>query len=284
MTGIGALPLVCMPHHYHPAAAYRAWYTAMRQQHGEQGALAATVGVNAVASGVLERELLRHFGLQPDAPLLDVGCGSGRLAAQLSQQAVVPGAWLQQPGCYWGLDVVPELVQHCRHTWGATHGWRFDVLGQPQSPGDTAADEASAYRLSMVPDASQAMVCLFSVFTHLLPEQTWAYLEAIARVLRPGGRMVASFLEHDGSPERWRIFTDSAHAAATASAPLNVFTHRDWWPLWAAQAGLVVDDIRGADEAIAQAPHPVPLDDGTVVPKGTAAALGQSLVVLRRGV
>ena len=45
------------------------------------------------------------------------------------------------------------------------------------------------------PDACADMVCAFSVFTHLLHTETYLYLEDIRRVLRPGGRLVFSFLE-----------------------------------------------------------------------------------------
>ena len=39
------------------------------------------------------------------------------------------------------------------------------------------------------------MILAFSVFTHLLHEESFIYLEDFKRVLKPGGSVVFSFLE-----------------------------------------------------------------------------------------
>ena len=43
-------------------------------------------------------------------------------------------------------------------------------------------------------DASFDVVCLFSVFTHMLTADVERYVTEISRVLRPGGRLAATFL------------------------------------------------------------------------------------------
>src|SRR5579859_4132641 len=68
-------------------------------------ALEAAVGGEFVTIGKLECALLRSLGLAGDGFVVDVGCGSGRLAVQL---AALPELR------YLGTDVVPELLDHAR--------------------------------------------------------------------------------------------------------------------------------------------------------------------------
>ena len=43
-------------------------------------------------------------------------------------------------------------------------------------------------------DEQADFVCFFSVFTHLVHEETFEYLREARRVLKPGGKIVFSFL------------------------------------------------------------------------------------------
>jgi ubiquinone/menaquinone biosynthesis C-methylase UbiE len=133
------------------------------------------------AIGTLERELLIQHGRDKDSYLIDVGCGSGRLAIPLS-------TYLR--GRYMGIDIVPTLVQHARERAGRPD-WRFEVTDGYSIPEE--AEQAD-------------MVCFFSVFTHLRHEVTYGYLQEAERVLKPGGRIVFSFLEFP-NPHNWAIST-----------------------------------------------------------------------------
>ncbi len=191
--------------------------------------------------GSIEVAICRHYGLKPDGCLIDVGCGSGRLAHPLSR-------YLQ--GRYAGFDVVDELVAYARETVNRPD-WRFaaiDHIGIPEQ------------------DGSADMVCFFSVLTHLLHEQSFWYLEEARRVLKPGGKIVCSFLEF-GEAGHWPIFLSTLGHAKEAQTvdPLNVFIERNALHVWAEHLGLAVEEIRGAGDVI--------------VPEG---ALGQSLCVLRQ--
>jgi len=114
-------------------------------------------------------------------------------------------------------------------------------------------------------DGAADMVCFFSVLTHLLHEQGYWYLEEAKRVLKPGGRIVFSFLEFT-EPGHWPVFLDTLSGTKGRQYfPLNVFIDRDALPVWAQHLGLELIEIRGAAEVI--------------TPEGN---LGQALCVLRK--
>jgi ubiquinone/menaquinone biosynthesis C-methylase UbiE len=103
------------------------------------------------AIGGIELALLRVYGLGSDGYLIDVGCGSGRLAKPLS-------AYLR--GRFSGFDLVSDLVEYARETVRPPD-WRFETISHISIP---------------EPDGCADMVCFFSVFTHLLHEHSYRYL------------------------------------------------------------------------------------------------------------
>lgn len=203
-------------------------------------AMSQAVGGSFDIIGPIEVAVLRHAGLQPDQFVIDVGCGSGRLALPLSGYLT---------GKYSGFDVVDDLVNYARATV-ARPDWRFqtiDHIGIPESDG--CAD----------------MVCFFSVLTHLLHEQSYWYLEEAKRVLKPGGRIVASFLDFS-ELRHWPIFENTLKdAKGTPSGPLNVFLSREILTVWAQHLGLEVVQFLAGEEAVAG-----------------ATALGQSVCILQK--
>lgn len=213
---------------------------ALRNQMSHDSAMELAIGGGFELIGPIEVALLRHYGLPQDGYLIDVGCGSGRLAKPLS-------AWLK--GRYLGIDLVPALLAHARKV-AARPDWRFqriDHIGIPEQDGQ--AD----------------MVCFFSVLTHLTHEQSYWYLEEAKRVLKPGGRVVFSFLELR-EPAHLNIFLDTVAAMKRKVAmPMNTCIDRETIAHWAAALGLEVMDIRDGAEPI--------------VPEGS---LGQSTCVLAK--
>lgn len=204
-------------------------------------AMKASIGGDFEAIGRIEAAIVQYYGLKPDGHLIDVGCGSGRLARPLS-------AYLR--GKYSGFDVVDDFVNYARKTVQRPD-WRIEAIEHIGIP---------------EPDGCADMVCFFSVLTHLLHEQSYWYLEEAKRVVKPGGLIIASFLEFT-EPIHWPIFTSTlTHAKQpNVSDPINVFIERGALQVWANHLGLEIDEIRNGSDKI--------------VPEG---ALGQSLCVIRR--
>jgi SAM-dependent methyltransferase len=218
---------------------------------GDDRAHEKAVGGDFKAMGVLEFQILKLFGLRQESSIVDVGCGSGRLAVQLSK-------WLT--GNYLGTDIMPELLEHARALCKRTD-WEFKATaGQDIPANDNSAD----------------IVCFFSVFTHITHEETWQYIQEAARVLRPGGRLICSFLEfHIYS--HWAIF-DATFKDKSPNKILNQFLGRDAFQTFAHHAGLQVETFLDGDK-----PN-IPIDSDLVFENGIRvskmAFLGQSVCVM----
>jgi len=237
-------PIVDAPAAEMPAselkAAYVAFVDQIKTELPHEAAMEQAIGAGFDEFGRIQLALLRRFGLRPEDYLIDVGCGSGRLAKPLASYLTGP---------YLGFDLVPDLVDHARKV-AARPDWRFEVIDHIAIP------EA---------DGRADMVCFFSVLTHLLHEQSFWYLQEASRVLKPGGKIVFSFLEFL-EPGHMPIFWATVRTAkARAPAPLNVFIDRQGIRRWADAIGLEVREVWIGGEQL--------------VPEGI---LGQSLCVLEK--
>jgi SAM-dependent methyltransferase len=124
-------------------------------------------------------------GLEPGHRVLDIGCGIGNLAIGLTDFLT---------GGYEGIDVSREAIAWCQSAITPRFpSFRFhhaDVTSGAYSPeGHTSA---SAYTFPFN-DGSFDFIFLGSVFTHLLPAAAENYVREIGRLLKPGGRGVASY-------------------------------------------------------------------------------------------
>lgn len=213
------------------------------------------IGGNFDSLGQVMRDLLVDRGLSNDSYLIDVGCGSGRLTKQVD-------SYLTE-GRYLGLDIIRKLVKHASsHTQRPNFDFRvssgFDIPEQNE-----CAD----------------IVCFFSVFTHLLHEQTFLYLQDAKRVLKGGGKIVFSFLEFPVA-EHWPVFENNVKNAHRSYQHLNMFIGRDAIACWAEKLDMEIEGIWDGDK-----PH-IPLSATVVTDEGTRMEkmgwLGQSVCVLTK--
>ena len=183
--------------YYHSPALRRLYHAPQRLKdrwHRRDGPRRPPVGLSQVGNGDFEeigKEFLGYFttlgGLTPDDAVLDVGSGVGRMAIALT-------SYLSERARYEGFDVVPDGIRWCQqHLTPRYPRFQFqiaDVRNQLYNPKGAAS--AAEYHFPF--DDGTFDFCLgTSIFTHLLPEEVAHYLAEIARVLRPGGRCLATF-------------------------------------------------------------------------------------------
>src|SRR5438477_10467532 len=109
-------------------------------------AVRLAVGGEFEAVGKLEYYLLRSLGLTTGHLVVDIGCGSGRLAQQLASDKGIR---------YIGTDVVPRLIESAQ-ALTMRDDWKFSVIDDVQIPcTDNVAD----------------FVTFFSVLTHTTHEE-----------------------------------------------------------------------------------------------------------------
>ena len=134
---------------------------------------------------------LRHFrelcDLQPDEAVLDVGCGVGRMAVPLA-------GYLSRDGRYEGFDIVRDNVRWCRRAitprWPHFRFQHANIYNREYNP--RGRERGHEFRFPY-PDATFDFAFLTSVFTHLMPAEAGHYLRELSRVLKPGGRCLATF-------------------------------------------------------------------------------------------
>jgi ubiquinone/menaquinone biosynthesis C-methylase UbiE len=173
--------------------------------------------------------LVDHAGLTPAMRVLDIGCGTGRMAAPLLD-------YLARGAGYVGFDVSRAAVAACRRRFGTRRDdFRFvhvDVRNHEYRSGGAIEETALAFPAA---DGEIDVAMATSVFSHMRLESIRHYLAETYRVLKPGGRFM--FTAFALTPDR--VTAIQAGQAALAFQP------------W--EGGAMVVDPRSPERAIA---HP----------------------------
>jgi trans-aconitate 2-methyltransferase len=168
------------------------------QHHGDRDWDAATYDKVSEPQLAWAREQLQRLDLAGDEVVLDAGCGSGRVTALIAD--LVP------QGRVYGVDVAPSMVEHAR-----------------QALGDRATLSCQDLVELQLPEPVDAV---FSNATfHWIPDHD-ALFGALARVLKPGGRLVAQ-CGGNGNIDAFRRLAEEV-AAERPFAPYFA----DWTKPW----------------------------------------------------
>lgn len=154
-----------------------------------------TGGGDFLANGLLfKAHFMELAGLRPDERVLDIGSGLGRMAIPLTD-------YLTRPDAYEGFDVVQEAVNRCKAQISRPYP-NFSFTWVPLHNDLYTADGARASEFTFpYPDADFDFAWATSVFTHMDRNEVARYLAETRRVMRPGGRFLATFFLMDSQAE-----------------------------------------------------------------------------------
>jgi len=198
---------------------YEAYVARMQTLFEHDEAMAYAVGGGDFSKvGQWELGLLVDVGLRDGHRIIDVGCGSGRLAAALTGR-------FGDRISYLGLDIVQTMLDHAKSV--SDPSYHFAMNTELAIP---------------APDASCDFIVFFSVVTHLLHEESFRYLRDAARALKPDGRLALTFLE---SKQNWAIFERVVEVSQdpSISEPLVMFIERPMLEVWADRLGLEIERV-----------------------------------------
>lgn len=136
-------------------------------------------------------EFLRYFiqfgDITPQSAVLDVGSGIGRMALPLT-------SYLSPQGRYEGFDIDAHGIRWCQKNFTPRFpNFNFqcaDIYNKMYNPRGKVVSTGYVFPY---PGDSFDFVFLTSVFTHMFPDDVSHYISEISRVLKPGGRVLATF-------------------------------------------------------------------------------------------
>ena len=149
---------------------------------------AADYAANSAVQQTWARELIAQLQLRGDEHVLDVGCGDGKVTAEIAR--AVPR------GSVVGVDASPQMIEFARKTFprGKIPNLEFHIMDAREIGGCDAPSQSSG-RLKAGDGgvaATQKFDIVFSNAALHWVDDHRAFLRGAASVLRPGGRLIVS--------------------------------------------------------------------------------------------
>jgi SAM-dependent methyltransferase len=140
---------------------------------------------------------------------LDVGCGLGKTAIHFA-------VYLQSPGFYEGFDVEKPSIDWCVKAISSRFPLlRFKHIDLYSERYNRSAGAEASTLVFPYESSTFDLVFLGSVFTHMFDAGLENYLREISRVLKPGGRCIATFY----------LLNDEKRAGIAANTSVFTFSH-----------------------------------------------------------
>jgi SAM-dependent methyltransferase len=130
--------------------------------------------------------LKNRADLKPTDSVLDMGCGSGRVAMHLTEYL--------DGGTYYGVDIVKSSIEWCRDAYREFPNFHFihaDLHSKFYNPEGKSNSENYRFPFD---DGALDVIWSSSLFTHMLIAGVDNYLKEMARTHRVGGRIWNSYL------------------------------------------------------------------------------------------
>lgn len=185
--------------------------------------------------------LRAYAGLAEASVVLDIGCGTGRVAAPLAEI-------LGPAGRYVGFDVSKPAIQFCQLRFAEDPRFAFHRQDVYNGYYNRSGDLPERGVRFPAPDASVDVAFATSVFTHMRLGAVRTYMAEAARTLRPGGRFLFSVFALEPGRERsqaleFRPF-EAGSAVVNHRSPEQAIAHRrDVLAALVAEAGLATETV-----------------------------------------
>ncbi len=173
---------------------------------------------------IYAQDLVTEAGLRPDARVLDIGSGCGRIATALAR-------YLSPRASYTGLDVWEEGVAWCRDHISPRHPQFAFHLVQASNNYYYADDsgEANAFDLDFLPSGAFDGIFALSVFTHLRLVDARQYFALINRLLADDGYAYLTFFVIDEHAHRFINDTGQHADLAPAGGGMWYAYEKQWF-------------------------------------------------------
>jgi trans-aconitate 2-methyltransferase len=178
-------------------------------------------------------ELIEALRLQGDESVLDIGCGDGKVTAEISRR--VPR------GSVTGIDSSPDMVERAKASWPSVSNPRLSFA---------LADARS------IPYVDRFDVAFSNAALHWVPDQP-AVLAGVARALRPSGRLLFQLGGRGNGAAIFGVAEEMTHSAEWSryfdgfSFPWT-FPATDEYRRWCESAGLRVRSVELVPKAMLQ--------------------------------